>query len=31
MEKDIQEKSLREAITKTLETGQAAHRAPAPK
>jgi thiol-disulfide isomerase/thioredoxin len=31
MEKTIQEKSLREAIEKTMETGQAAHRAPAPK
>jgi len=31
MEKAIQEKSLREAIEKTMEAGQAAHRAPAPK
>lgn len=31
MEKTIQEKSLREAIEKTMEAGQAAHRAPAPK
>jgi len=31
MEKDIQEKSLREAIEKTMGTGQAAHRPPAPK
>lgn len=31
MEKTIQEKSLREAIEKTIEAGQAARRAPAPK
>ena len=31
MAKDIQEKSLREGIEKTMETGQVAHRAPAPK
>jgi hypothetical protein len=31
MAKDIQEKSLRDAIQKTMEVGQAAHRAPAPK
>ena len=31
MEKTIQEKSLQEAIEKTMEAGQAAHRAPAPK